>query len=89
VPWDRISALFLGGSTHFKLGPDGARAAREAKRRGLWLHMGRVNTANRARYAATIGCDSFDGSKFSRWRTTWLADGFAFAQAPPQLAFEF
>lgn len=40
-----------------------ARAlAAEAKARGLWLHMGRVNGEARYRYALAIGCDSVDGT---------------------------
>jgi hypothetical protein len=67
LPWGRFHALFLGGSTEWKLGPGAAALAREAKRRGLWLHMGRVNTHRRFRHAFALGCDSIDGSGFSRW----------------------
>lgn len=55
-------ALFLGGDTEWKLGRDARRLAEDAKARGLWLHMGRVNTLRRLRYAAAIGCDSVDGT---------------------------
>lgn len=68
-------AVFIGGSTEFKLGPVAARIVAEARRRGKWIHMGRVNTVNRIRYAATIGCDSFDGTQWSRWRDTHLPSG--------------
>lgn len=34
----------------------------EAKRRGMWCHMGRVNSYKRLKYAADIGCDSADGT---------------------------
>jgi hypothetical protein len=67
VPWDRIDAVFVGGSTAFKLGPVAASLIREAKSRGLWAHCGRVNTKQRFRYAFELGCDSVDGSGFSRW----------------------
>lgn len=62
VPWDDIDALFIGGSTEWKLGPHAARLAAEAKARGLWVHMGRVNSGKRWRYAHSIGCDSVDGT---------------------------
>jgi hypothetical protein len=55
-------AVFIGGDTAWKLGPAARRLAAEAKRRGLWLHMGRVNSLRRLRYAADIGCDSADGT---------------------------
>lgn len=67
IPWNMIDALFIGGSTEFKLGPVAAKAVREGKRRGKWVHMGRVNTRQRFRYACELGCDSVDGSGFSKW----------------------
>jgi hypothetical protein len=56
------AAVFLGGDTAWKLGPEARSVARTAKRLGLWLHMGRVNSLRRLRYAASIGCDSVDGT---------------------------
>lgn len=56
------SAVFIGGDTDWKLGPEARHAVHVAKRRGLWVHMGRVNTLRRLRYAAEIGCDSVDGT---------------------------
>lgn len=67
VPWDECQALFVGGSTDFKLGRDAARLVQIAKSSGKWVHMGRVNSYERAMYAKSIGCDSFDGSKWGRW----------------------
>lgn len=55
-------AMFVGGDTAWKLGPEAARLIRLAKERGLWVHMGRVNTLARLRYAALLGCDSVDGT---------------------------
>jgi len=46
----------------WKLGPQARELAREAKRRGIWVHMGRVNSGKRLRYADHIGCDSADGT---------------------------
>lgn len=66
VPWDRIAAVFVGGSTEYKLGEQAADVVMQAKARGLWAHMGRVNTRGRYRYAAAIGIDSIDGSSFGR-----------------------
>ena len=62
VPWDDFDALFIGGSTKWKLGHHAREIAAEAKRRGKWVHMGRVNSERRFRYAAAIGCDSADGT---------------------------
>lgn len=62
VPWGEFDVLFIGGSTEWKLGPHAARLAAEAKARGLGVHMGRVNSERRIRYADQIGCDSVDGT---------------------------
>jgi hypothetical protein len=85
APWGAMDALFVGGTDAFKGHPLVAELVAEANRRGKWAHMGRVNTARRIRYAGSIGCDSFDGSKYSRWRDTWLPDGLAMAAAPRQM----
>lgn len=62
VPWDDFDALFIGGSTEWKLGEAAHELAAEAKRRGKWLHMGRVNSLRRMRLAHAMGCDSVDGT---------------------------
>lgn len=74
VPWRSIDALFIGGTTKFKLSAEAEQLGRKAKRLGLWLHMGRVNSRRRFDYARATGCDSIDGTKFSRWRDRWLPD---------------
>lgn len=61
-PWGEFDALFIGGSTDFKLGPVARALVVEAKEQGLWVHMGRVNSRRRYRYAEAIGCDSVDGT---------------------------
>ena len=62
VPWDAFDVLFIGGSTEWKLGPHARALTAEAKRWGKRVHMGRVNSERRYRYAAAIGCDSADGT---------------------------
>jgi hypothetical protein len=68
TPWDDIDALFIGGTTDWKLGPHARRLAAEAKARGKWVHCGRVNSKRRFDYCATpvalggMGCDSADGT---------------------------
>lgn len=61
-PWHLIDAVFIGGLTEeFKFG-EGMEVAMEAKRRGLWTHMGRVNSFRRLRSAALDGIQSADGT---------------------------
>ena len=62
VPWSDFDCLFLGGSTEWKLSLAAAELTAQAKARGLWVHMGRVNSYRRLAYAAAIGCDSADGT---------------------------
>lgn len=46
----------------WKLGPRARSLVHEAKRRGKWVHFGRVNSMKRFEYARAIGCDSADGT---------------------------
>ena len=66
IPWDGFDCLFIGGSTAWKLGAQCRAVVSEAKRRNKLVHMGRVNSARRLRYAQSIGCDSVDGSSYDR-----------------------
>lgn len=67
VPWDRIAAVFIGGSTDWKCGRGAEYCARMAKDRGKWLHVGRVNTPARFDRFLAIGADSVDGTGISRY----------------------
>lgn len=62
VPWADFDCLFIGGSTEWKLGPEARAIVAEAKAHGKWIHMGRVNSERRWKYADAIGCDSVDGT---------------------------
>lgn len=62
VDWTAFDALFLGGTTPWKLGPAAAHLATHARSLGLHVHMGRVNSLRRLTYAARIGCASADGT---------------------------
>ena len=68
IPWDEFDCLFIGGTDDFKLGPEARDLCHEAKRRGKWVHVGRVNSGKRFAYAETsyefggMGADSADGT---------------------------
>lgn len=68
-------AVFVGGSTLWKLSDQARRLVDDAKDRGLWVHMGRVNSARRIEAAASWGCDSVDGSGWARYFDTNAARG--------------
>lgn len=61
LPWDRFDALFVGGSTNWKLSEAAHDLARAARARSKWVHVGRVNSAPRYR-AWSSDADSCDGS---------------------------
>jgi hypothetical protein len=85
MAWPRVDALFIGGSTAWKLGASAEALVTEAKSRGKWVHMGRVNSDRRVRYAASIGCDSIDGTKWVRWRDAYLNSGLDLVSREVQL----
>lgn len=66
IEWDAFDCLFIGGDDEWKLGTAVLPLVQEARERGLWVHMGRVNSEKRLSYAAFIGCDSADGT-FLKW----------------------
>ena len=81
VPWDDFDVLFLGGTTEWKLGRHARALTREAKARGKHVHMGRVNSETRLRYARHIGCDSADGTYIAHGPDTNLPDVLAWLRA--------
>ena len=62
APWADFDVLFIGGTTEWKLGDDARCLVYAAREQQKWVHMGRVNTLGRLRYAHSIGCDSVDGT---------------------------
>lgn len=62
VPWDRIDVLFVGGDDAWKLGEASWGLCAEAKRRGLRVHVGRVNSYQRLAACAFHDVDSADGT---------------------------
>jgi hypothetical protein len=63
VDWTAFDVLFIGGTTAWKRSPAGGWAAiDEGKRRGKWVHVGRVNGGPRLRGFAAAGVDSADGT---------------------------
>jgi hypothetical protein len=87
VPWGRLDALFVGGSTGWKLSLAAQRLMEDAKRRGKLVHVGRVNARRRIQYLLSLGCvDSIDGTTFARWRDRWLDVGLGWVgEEPPGL----
>jgi hypothetical protein len=66
IPWDEIDAVFVGGSDVFKTSKEAVDACRVARMLGKWVHVGRVNSAQRAIFWRGLA-DSCDGSGVSRF----------------------
>jgi hypothetical protein len=67
IPWDAINAIFIGGSTDWKLSRQAAAIIKAAKAMDIWVHVGRVNTPGRFEYFEALGADSIDGTGLSRY----------------------
>ena len=67
IPWDDLTCFFIGGTTDWKLSKTAADLVKEAKLLNKWVHMGRVNSDKRLSYAYRIGCDSVDGTRYSKF----------------------
>jgi hypothetical protein len=70
IPWASIEAVFIGGSTTWKMSAEAAAVVKAGKALGKWVHFGRVNTPGRFEYAESLSCDSIDGTGLSRY--TWM-----------------
>jgi hypothetical protein len=66
IDWNRVDAVFVGGSDAFKVSDEARNACKAAKMLDKWVHVGRVNTAQRV--SQWIGlADSIDGSGISKY----------------------
>lgn len=66
IDWNRVDAVFVGGSDAFKISSEAINACKVAKMLGKWVHVGRVNTAQRISNWMGLA-DSIDGSGISRF----------------------
>lgn len=62
IPWHETAAIFIGGTTEWKLSQHAAALATAAHKQNKWVHMGRVNSYKRLHHAHQIGCHSADGT---------------------------
>lgn len=83
IPWELIDAIFIGGSTRWKLSHHAAAIIKAAKAMDKWAHVGRVNTPGRFEYFEELGADSIDGTGLSRY--TWMRKAIYEATQKPRL----
>lgn len=67
IPWDEISAVFIGGSTNWKCSSYVEQIIKTAKVIGKWVHVGRVNDPQRFAHFERLGADSCDGTGIARY----------------------
>ncbi len=72
IPWRSLDAVFVGGSTEWKLSRIAEELIREAQQRGKWVHVGRVNTRCRITRFRELSVDSIDGTGFNIWSNRLL-----------------
>jgi len=84
VPWDHIDAVFVGGSTEWKMGRDAEALILEAKYLDKWVHVGRVNSWRRMKWARSLNVDSVDGTTWARFTDTYLWRDLARLEHPHQ-----
>jgi hypothetical protein len=88
VPWPELGAVFVGGSTEWKMGPQARDLMAYAKARGLWVHVGRVNSEERTWAIFNRGADSFDGTGFSMFPDINIPKGLAWVDGAKASAAE-
>lgn len=86
IPWGDIAAIFIGGSTDWKMSDNAAHCVKAAKIIGKWVHAGRVNTPGRFEYFQELGADSIDGTGLSRY--SWMRKAIHDEHFQPKLALE-
>lgn len=85
VPWPEVDALFVGGTDPWRHSDALRELVAEARRRELWVHLGRVNSLRRLRFAEALGCDSADGTVLKHDPSRPVADWGPTVRREPSL----
>jgi hypothetical protein len=83
IPWDEIKAIFIGGTTEFKMSRHVEQIVKAAKILDKWVHIGRVNTFERYEYFEKMGADSIDGTGLSKY--SWMREKIRLHKNQPEL----
>lgn len=67
IPWPSMSAIFIGGTTEFKMSQAAADVVKTALILGKHVHVGRVNTFDRYKHFNDLGAHTCDGSGIARY----------------------
>jgi len=72
IPWSQFAAIFIGGSTGWKMSQAAADICKAAIIANKHIHVGRVNTPARYAHFQRLGAHTCDGSGVSRF--SWMLD---------------
>ena len=86
IPWRSIAAVFIGGSTDWKLSRHAEQIIRCAQIHEVWTHVGRVNTPGRFEKFEEMGVESIDGTGLSRY--SWMRERIYRESISPNLFSE-
>lgn len=64
LPDEDFDCFFIGGTNQFKTNPHTLQLCQEARLKGKWVHVGRVNTLSRLRYFSSVA-NSVDGTSWA------------------------
>lgn len=67
IPWNEITAIFIGGSTQWKMSKHAADIIKTSKAMEKWVHVGRVNDPKRWSHFEALGVDSVDGTGIAQY----------------------
>ena len=84
IPWPWIKAVFIGGTTEWKMSQHATAIIRAAQAFEKWVHVGRVNTPGRFEHFERLGADSIDGTGLSRY--SWMRERIARRHEEPELS---
>ena len=70
---DGTECLFIGGTNDFKDTQESFDAVVDAKKAGLFVHVGRVTGVKRFMFYEDAGADTCDGSGLTRFDATFLS----------------
>ncbi len=85
IPWEYIDAIFIGGTTKFKMSQSAIDIIRTAQAMEKWVHVGRVNDPVRWIHFENLGVNSVDGTGLARYSHMRLAIKNRHENPTPQL----
>jgi hypothetical protein len=83
IPWDSLAAVFIGGTTEWKMSKYVVAIIKAAQILGKHVHVGRINTPARWNHFEKLGVDTCDGSGLCRF--DWMLQKIASKDDHPLL----